>query len=93
VRGGEVCEEISVEMRLAGFSVLGREKAALGRRQKAATGGENCNLQDHRINRWRLLYTQPGWESKIATAQKLALRLYWKLREAGQPGAVGSYAR
>lgn len=30
--------------------------------------------------------------AKVAIAQKLAVRLYWKLREAGQPGAVGSYA-
>jgi transposase len=30
--------------------------------------------------------------AKVAIARKLAVRLYWKLRAAGQPGAVGSYA-
>jgi len=29
---------------------------------------------------------------KVAIARKLAVRLYWKLREAGQPSAAGSYA-
>jgi len=30
--------------------------------------------------------------AKVAIARKLAVRLYWKLREVAQPSAAGSYA-
>ena len=40
----------------------------------------------------RLKFRRGSAVAKVAIARKLAVRLYWKLREAGQPSAVGSYA-
>jgi transposase len=40
----------------------------------------------------RLKFRRGGAVAKVAIARKLAVRLYWKLREAGQPGAAGSNA-
>jgi transposase len=40
----------------------------------------------------RLKFRRGSAVAKVAIARKLAVRLYWKLRAAGQPSAVGSYA-
>jgi len=40
----------------------------------------------------RLKFRRGSAVAKVAIARKLAVRLYWKLREAGQPRAAGSYA-
>ena len=43
-------------------------------------------------NYQRLKFRRGSSLAKVAMARKLAVRLYWKLREAGQPDAAGSYA-
>jgi len=40
----------------------------------------------------RLKFRRGSAVAKVAIARKLAVRLYWKLRESRQPGAAGSYA-
>jgi hypothetical protein len=49
-----------------------------------------------RMPKWksslRLKFRRGSAVAKVAIARKLAVRLYWKLREAGQPSAAGSYA-
>lgn len=40
----------------------------------------------------RLQFRRGRGVAKIAIARKLAVRLYWMLREAAQPGAAGSHA-
>ena len=40
----------------------------------------------------RLQFRRGRGVAQIASARKLAVRLYWKLREAAQPGAAGSQA-
>ena len=40
----------------------------------------------------RLKFRRGSAVAKVAIARKLAVRLYWKLREAAQPDAVGSHA-
>ena len=40
----------------------------------------------------RLKFRRGSAVAKVAIARKLAVRLYWKLREARQPSAAGSYA-
>jgi transposase len=40
----------------------------------------------------RLQFRRGRGVAKIAIARKLAVRLYWKLRDAAQPGAAGSQA-
>ena len=45
-----------------------------------------------RRNDLRLKFRRGSAVAKVAIARKLAVRLYWKLREARQAGAVGSHA-
>lgn len=40
----------------------------------------------------RLKFRRGSAVAKVAIARKLAVRLYWKLREVAQPSAAGSYA-
>jgi hypothetical protein len=40
----------------------------------------------------RLQFQRGRGVAQIAIARKLAVRLYWKLREAAQPVAAGSHA-
>ena len=40
----------------------------------------------------RLKFRRGSAVAKVAIARKLAVRLYWKLREAVQPNAAGSHA-
>ena len=40
----------------------------------------------------RLQFRRGHGVAHIAIARKLALRLYWRLREAAQAGAAGSHA-
>jgi len=40
----------------------------------------------------RLQFRRGRGVAKIAIARKLAVRLYWRLRDAAQPGAAGSHA-
>jgi hypothetical protein len=40
----------------------------------------------------RLKYRRGSGVAKVAIARKLAVRLYWTLREVAQPSAAGSYA-
>jgi transposase len=45
-----------------------------------------------RRNYLRLKFRRGSAVAKVAIARKLAVRLYWKLREARQASAVGSHA-
>ncbi|MBI3664617.1 MAG: IS110 family transposase [Acidobacteria bacterium] len=47
---------------------------------------------DLRRDYQRLKFRRGSGVAKVAIARKLAVRLYWKLREAAQPGAAGSHA-
>jgi hypothetical protein len=40
----------------------------------------------------RLKFRRGSGVAKVAIARKLAVRLYWRLREAAPPRAVGSHA-
>jgi transposase len=45
-----------------------------------------------RRNYQRLQFRRGSGVAKVAIARKLAVRLYWKLRDGGRPGAAGSHA-
>lgn len=56
--------------------------------------GQTASRMDQELRRdyQRLKFRRGSSLAKVAMARKLAVRLYWMLRQAAQPSAAGSYA-
>src|SRR5215471_1059713 len=76
--------------RLGGISKQGNSMA----RYLLVEAAQTASIYDEELRRdyQRLKFRRGTAVAKVAIARKLAVRLYWKLRKAQQPGAADSHA-